>query len=191
MDFDSERFKKGDRRYTRRLVREHGPLVLFVCQSFATDYDHAQDLFQETWKRAWSQADTFHGGGSFKAWLHRIATNVCLSDRRSRRSLDRRRRDLDVEDVAPRGPWARLDPLAHTVRRDLQRTLQEAVALLPPREQDAVRLRLLEGLSSKEVAKVMGLREATVRSHLRRALRRLRTILEEQHVEVPRYRTTG
>ncbi len=54
-----------------------------VSRAYSNDLDHADDLFQEIWKRAFEKRGSFNSRGSFRAWLHRLATNVCIGDYRA------------------------------------------------------------------------------------------------------------
>lgn len=185
--FDAERFLSGDRAYVRDVLEEHSRMVLLVCESYARDWDHAQDLYQETWRTVCREARSFRGSGSFRAWLHRIASNVCRSDHRSTKTrnevLSRLGRELDT------AAWAPVDPLVATERRELHRALHRALPELSDGEREALMLRVLEGRTASEVAQMMGIAPATVRSHVRHALNRLRKMMEDPGHELSRYRT--
>lgn len=184
--FDAERFAAGDRQYVRVVVQEHEPMILFICRSFARDDDHTQDLAQETWKTACAKIGSFSGEGSFRSWLHRVCTNVCLSEMRSRKTRDERLRQHAEEFYAMH--WRDIDPLAETERRELQHSIHRALPKLSDGERDAVTLRIFEGRSAAEIAEIMGIAPATVRSHVRHAIQRLRTMVEDPDNDLSRYR---
>jgi RNA polymerase sigma-70 factor, ECF subfamily len=54
------------------------------CYRMLASYDEAEDAVQETFLRAWRGRETFDGSSLFRAWLYRIATNVCIDIRRMR-----------------------------------------------------------------------------------------------------------
>ena len=172
--FDAARFLSRDHDYCRSIVEEHASFVLGVCRLYARDRDHAEDLYQETWLKAYEKARTYRGTGSFRAWLGRLARNVCVSDYRSRtsaaRSLELYAGEHAIDDPASR----QHDPLEERERAALQRTILDAIDDLPRREGQALTLRLIDEKSPREVARIMRVSPATVRSHVRHAFARLR-----------------
>ena len=189
---DLKRFREGDDSHFAELVRTHGALVVAVTQSFARDPDHAEDLFQDVWRHAWVKRHSYDARGSFKAWLHRLATNVCRTEYRRRRT---RRRVLDklVRDIDPEARVSRpIDRLAWAERSEFELRLHRALAHLTEREHEALLLRVLEGRTAFEVANIMGIEKATVRSLIRHAVKRLRSIMEnpEDEDELSRSRST-
>src|ERR1700677_2232274 len=67
------------------LAERHQRELHVHCYRMLASFDEAQDAVQETFLRAWRGRDSFDGSGQFRAWLYRIATNVCLDLLRSRR----------------------------------------------------------------------------------------------------------
>ena len=176
--FDAARFVAGGD-YARRVVQENGPLVWTICKGYARDHDHLEDLYQETWLKVFATAGSFRATGTFRGWLSRLARSVCVSDYRARtaaaRSLDRYAGELAVSDAAGTDP----DPLDLTEKQFLHHAIREAIDDLPARERQALTLRLIDERSPAEVARLMRVRPATVRSHIRHALNRLRRRIED------------
>ena len=172
--FDAARFLSRDHDYCRRVVEEHASFVLGVCRLYARDHDHAEDLYQETWLKAYAKARTYRATGSFRAWLGRLARNVCVSDYRSARSAARGLERYAGEQATEEPAGQRRDPFEERERAALQRAILDAIDELPDREGQALTLRLIDEKGPREVARIMRVTPATVRSHIRHAFERLR-----------------
>ncbi len=126
------------------------------------------DLVQDVFVRAWSQLDSFRGESAFGTWLHRLAVNVVLQQRRA----DRRRRGriIGEADLPIGSPPAATRPVDPATRLDLE----DALAALPELLRDVFVLHDVEGYRHDEIAKLLGCPVGTSRSHLFRARRLLR-----------------
>jgi RNA polymerase sigma-70 factor (ECF subfamily) len=153
----------------------------FAC-ALSGDARDAEDLFQETWLRAVKAAreGPEPRGGEAKAWLFAIAANAhkdLLRKKRVRRlfllertrSMGDRAADADLGwDVPGR---SREDGAA---RSDVRLCLRRAVSRLPERERRVFVLKDIEGFKHEEIGEVLGIPEATVRTLLHRAVKKLR-----------------
>src|SRR5215203_7287030 len=73
----------GDRHACERLYRQHVSRVFSLCARMAGDRQRAEELTQDVFVRAWEKLHLFRGESSFGTWLHRLAVNVVLNDRKS------------------------------------------------------------------------------------------------------------
>ena len=120
----------------------------------------AEDVLQEAFTRALVSASTYRGEGSLRSWLYAITRHVLLERYRDR--LDPRS-FIDVVDLGP-GP-ASLAP-----RGEQQRRLIWALERLPDEQAIILELHRADGLSHNEISKILGIRAATSRKRLQRAL---------------------
>lgn len=141
--------------------------------------DFAEDLVQETFLRAYRSWGAFKGRSQPMTWLYAIASRACQRLERRRagepRKLDPLDRLLEFGHGAKAGePSTDVSPLDQAIRSQEAAHLRHAIATLPARFRLPLVLKEFEGLSIREIADVLGLREATVKTRLHRARLALR-----------------
>ena len=159
-----ERARRGDEEAFACLVERHERMVLRTGLRLLGRLDLAQDAAQEAFLRLHRHLARFDASRELGPWLYRIVVNVC-------RDLSRRQRWprlLGLEEAqevrSPDNDEAALQEAV--VRSEQRRLVQAALRALSPREREAIVLRDLEGLSTSEVARVLGSSEGTVRSQI-------------------------
>lgn len=161
------------------------------CYRMLGSLHEADDLVQETFLRAWRSFDSFEGG-SFRAWLYRIATNACLNALASRKSAQRLLPDQLGPASAPMPPGAPATDVAwlepfpdsdltgiaddaptpearYTSREAVQLAFVAAIQQLPPRQRAALLLCDVLGWAATEAATLIGGSTASINSALQRA----------------------
>jgi RNA polymerase sigma-70 factor (TIGR02960 family) len=149
------------------------------CYRMLASYDDAEDAVQETFLRAWRSRETFDGEHP-RAWLYRIATNVCV-DRA--RALQRRARsgtevgwltpypDTVLDDV----PAAADEPdEAYVARETIELAFLAALQVLPPRQRATLLAREVLGLPAADTARLLETSVAAANSALQRARETMR-----------------
>src|ERR687896_2255794 len=94
-DSDAALAAAGDRTAFERLYRRHVDRVYTLCARMAGDRTRAEELTQDVFVRAWEKLHLFRGESSFATWLHRLAVNVVLNERKTE---GRRRTRFEEED---------------------------------------------------------------------------------------------
>ncbi|MFP5374203.1 MAG: RNA polymerase sigma factor RpoE [Gammaproteobacteria bacterium] len=179
------RVQRGDAAAFDLLVRKYQHRVAGLISRYIADWSEVQDVAQETFVRAWRAIGNFRGDAQFYTWLHRIAVNTAKNHlvAQNRRPPTA---DIDAEDAAQFESGGRLrdhdTPEREFVRRQVERTVMQAVGGLPADLREAITLREVEGLSYEEIAARMGCPIGTVRSRIFRAReaidQQLRPVLE-------------
>lgn len=162
-----------DQHAFRQLVlRYQSPVRRWARRLCDGDEAAADDLAQEVFIRVYRSLHTYRGQARFSTWLYRIAFNLAASQKRLARE---RWTNVDLDDVADE-----VDALQGHSGSDpaeAKRDLDGALARLSRPQQWALRLSLEEELTQEEVAEVMGIPLGTVKTHLLRGKRALRTYL--------------
>jgi RNA polymerase sigma-70 factor (ECF subfamily) len=178
--------RQGDLSAFNTLVERYQTGAYNVCLRLMGAPAPAEDATQEAFISAYRSLDRFRGG-SFRAWLFRIAANACYDELRRRKarpatSLDRTgdedERPLEPPDTAP----SMEDRAANT---ELRRALEDALAQLPRDQRLAIVLCDVQGFGYAEIAETMDVSLGTVKSRISRARSRLRVILVEQRELLP------
>jgi RNA polymerase sigma-70 factor (ECF subfamily) len=130
----------------------------------------AEDCAQDTFERAYKSWSSWRPDAPVEAWLHRIAINVAVSDRR--RARIRQAGELVRRLGRPSPPP---DPTALAERSDLIRALRK----LPTKQAAALVLRHFHGYSNREIAASLGVPDQTVASRLTAARKQLQVALRD------------
>ncbi len=166
------------------LAERHRRELHVHCYRMLGNYEDAEEMVQETFLRAWRRQDTFKGEG-LRAWLYKIATNVCLD------AIRARKRRVPSANSFAEIPWLTpypdrlLDEVAPSeeqpdavvvTRESIELTFIALIQLLPPKQRAAVILRDVMDWSAKETADLLETSVAAANS----ALQRGRATLEER-----------
>jgi len=155
-----ERAKSGDLDAFDQLMRANEKQVLGTALRLLGNLEDAQDAAQETFLRMYKSLNRLRDIQEIKPWLYRVTVNVCNDMHRARRR--RGWEQLSGTDPASSAP----DPELAVTHQERGRLLEMALKTLPEREREAVVLRDMQGLSTREVAEAMGCAEVTVRSQI-------------------------
>lgn len=162
---------RGRAELLERLVRRHASPLLTFIEGMVGDRHRSEELFQEVFLSVWTKRHQYEFPRPFKPWLYAIAVNKCRAAFRSRPPAATPLSDQDAfaPDAAP--PDA-------AIAGETARLVSHAVTKLPPQQRAVVVLRVWQGLSYAQIARVVGCNEATARSHMHHGLAALRCHLE-------------
>lgn len=147
------------------ILDEYGNSILRLAYSYLHNMSDAEDILQDTLIQYLKVKPVLTNAAHEKAWLFKVAAN--LSKNKINYNHVRQADELD-------------ETLAAEEREDL-RFVWEAVRLLPDHYREVIHLFHYEGYSTAQIAKLLGRKEATVRSDLRRGRQQLKTILKEAY----------
>ncbi|HVZ48082.1 MAG TPA: RNA polymerase sigma factor [Gemmatimonadaceae bacterium] len=167
----------GDRHAFERIYRANVNRVFSVCARMVGDRERAEELTQDVFVRAWQKLAQFRGDSAFSTWLHRLAVNVVLNDRKSvKREDGRRESSIDDVDTIPsrrtRGPGGDTSPA-------LSIDLEKAIAGLPPGARKVFVLHDVHGYTHEEIGGMLGVTAGGCKAQLHRARMLLREALTQ------------
>ena len=178
----------GDQNEFSDLVEPYRHELQVHCYRMLGSLHEAEDMVQETFLRAWRRLETYAGRASLRAWLYRIATNVCLDalEKRPRRTLPVRSQPPAEPSALPAPPLTELiwlEPFPDDLLDDVEPTpearyaLHESITLafltalqlLPPRQRAVLIMRDVLDWDASEVAELLDMTVSAVNSALHRA----------------------
>jgi RNA polymerase sigma-70 factor (ECF subfamily) len=177
--------RKGDLDAFNALVQAYQRQVYNLCLRML-GAAAAEDAAQETFITAYRRLDSFRGG-NFRAWLLRIASNICCDEMRRHRSRPAASLDAALEAGSPADvPSDSAGPEEEALRSELGRHLQQGLAALPAEQRLAIILRDIHGLSYEELTEALRCSLGTVKSRIARGRARMREYLMARRELLPR-----
>jgi len=171
-----------DLRKLEDAVSRHLPALYRRAYRYVGDSHDAEDAVQDALLSACTHLDQFKGTAKITTWLTSIVTNSALTQLRRRRrhphiSVEERigsEQDYCISDTLAD---IRPDPEGEYIRSDSRRHLMQLVTELSPTLRKAIQLRDLDGLSTGETARILGVSEGTVKSQVSRARAKLKLLI--------------
>jgi RNA polymerase sigma-70 factor (ECF subfamily) len=164
------RAQAGDQTAFRDLYHQLAGRVYALCLRLTGDAGAAEERTQDVFVRAWDKLRSFRGESAFSSWLHRLAVNVVMNERRTTFRRERR--------VAPVATPEAFAAAGEEPMMGLNMDLEGAIAALPEGAREVFVLYDIEGYSHAEIADLTGIAEGTSKAQLFRARRLLREKLD-------------
>jgi RNA polymerase sigma-70 factor, ECF subfamily len=167
-----DRCRQGDETAFRELVDQYKGIVFALIARSIGDRARAEEVAQDVFLRVHKGLPYFRGESKLSTWIYRIAANVLAQEKRVPLTLS-------LDDPLAAGP----PPAVHDRAFGdvlLKDRLEKAIARLPLPYQILVNGHYLKGLQYEELAQALDMPMGTVKTHLHRAKRRLRLLLETE-----------
>ncbi len=176
--------QNGDQKAFGKLIKRYQDKVLFLAYDLVGNYSDAQDIAQNAFMRAMRGLSSFKAQSTFSTWLYRIVVNLTIDHKRaiSRRrtysfdehtSEDSDQSYVDLFDSDDKLP----DEIAEL--KDFDRQVKQIIESLPHNQKVAFVMRHYHDMDMTEIANVLNCKPGTVRSHLFRAIAKLRSSLKD------------
>jgi RNA polymerase sigma-70 factor, ECF subfamily len=172
------RLASGDDNAWAELYRRHYSGILRFCGNYAADLDESQDYAQDTFMKLKEQAKRFQLGAPLKPWLYKIARNVCLQQLRCKKEVQWSdsvfARTLSATVSGP-------SPATRLANLELDQATLTSLEKLSEEHRTVLLLKYVEALTREEIAEMLDIPEATVKSRLYYALQALRESLDAKY----------
>jgi RNA polymerase sigma-70 factor, ECF subfamily len=168
--------QRGHEAAFARLWRDANPSLLRYLRVIAPDV--ADDVAAETWLRVLRGLKGFRGDEqAWRAWVFTICRHLVIDERRRSKAPT-----LQLSEVPPARLATGRDPAEEAIEHFSTRSALAMVAALPPLQAEVILLRVVAGLETEAVAKLVGRSPGAVRVAAHRGLRRLAQIAAEAGV---------
>jgi RNA polymerase sigma-70 factor (ECF subfamily) len=171
------RAQSNDDRAFGELVGRYETKVYSLGMKMLRNPEDAEDVLQDTFLRAYRGLKSFQGNSTFSTWIYRITANSALMRLRKKQlptvsieDADEREAPINIADWAP-------GPVEQLLNRETREAMEDAIGALPAEFRQVFVLRDVEGMSNAEVAEVLDLSVAAVKSRLHRARLKVRNRL--------------
>jgi RNA polymerase sigma-70 factor (ECF subfamily) len=178
--------KQGDSTSFEHLVRLYGGYMLTISRRYLSNESDAQDAVQDAYLQAFKAIQHFEGRSSLRSWLHKIVTNSALMKIRgdSRNKIELLEDDPSLFDrhgkrIATTHEIS-LSTEETVIGKEKSASIRAHIDSLPTTSRHLLLLRDIEGYSTEETSKLLGISVAAVKTGLHRARQTLKTRLEHQ-----------
>jgi len=159
---------RGDARCQKALYDALSGKMFAVCLRYMGDRDSAQDVLQDGFVTFFSKLSTFTGDGSLEGWARKIFVNTAL--------MALRRHDILKQSEDVQSAWDIETDAPSAIQNISYDEIMKVVSELPPGFRTVFNMYAIEGYSHKEIARELGISEATSRSQFLRA----RAVLQQR-----------
>ena len=172
--------QSGNSEAFAHLVRAYEGRMLRTALRVLRDEQDAEDAVQQAFTAAWGNLSKFRGDSAFSTWLTRITINESLSIVRRRKQefveLDEKKHDRSESMESASAPTAPC-PEKQLLKSELHALVRESMKEVKPAYRKAMRLRILEDLSVDEISRRLSLPVNTVKVHLFRGRKAMKSYL--------------
>ena len=159
------------------LVMRHEDKMFRLARRMTATKEDSEDVVQEAFTRAFSSIRSFKGRSKFTTWLYRIVANLALMKKRDRMNM---MESLDAPIQTESGGMARevrsagADPLGLLIVKESSEIVARAMEDMRPSNRDVLVLRHFEGLTAKQIGRLLNMSPSAVKSRNHRARLRLK-----------------
>ncbi|MFC2155486.1 RNA polymerase sigma factor [Acidobacteriota bacterium] len=164
--------KEGNGPAFTEIIRLYQKGIFKVAYGFFRDRDDAMEIVQETFMRIYEKIDKFDNHSSFKNWIYRIASNLCIDFYRKFKSKKTQSQDINELDNVQSSDT--LAPEEHLDRQNFKENLEESLQTLSKRQKTIFVMKHFNALKYTEISDILNISVGTAKSLHHRAVRSLK-----------------
>ncbi|HLL82228.1 MAG TPA: sigma-70 family RNA polymerase sigma factor [Longimicrobium sp.] len=170
--------RRGDQSAFAALVRSVQRPVFGLCLRLLTSEAEASEIAQEVFLRAYQNLHKYDEERPFDLWVLAIARNLCLDVLRRRSKVQ----TSDVEEMKETLPSGEQSAEEGAIAREERRSLEQALATLPPEDREVLALYYVQKRTTKEIAQILSVAPGTIMARLFRAREKLRKQMKQEEL---------
>lgn len=150
------------------IMKKYSEPLYWQIRRMVNNHEDANDLLQNTFMKAWTNADSFRNDSKISTWLYRIATNETLDFlRKQKRSGD----EISMDEVASIAN--RLNADKYFDGDEIQTKLQTAITTLPPTQRTVFNMRYFDDMKYSDISKILGTSEGALKASYHLAVQKI------------------
>jgi RNA polymerase sigma-70 factor (ECF subfamily) len=179
-------FQKGKQSSFEELIQRYSNKVFSLASRLTRNTEDAEEVLQDVFVTVFRKIAGFEGKSSFSSWLYRVTVNAAFMKLRKRRqdpsvSLDEILTHVSIVPALKSHENSHVDSVS--IRHQMREALEQAISKLPDEYRPVFILRDIDGLTSREVGKILDLTVPAVKSRLHRSRLMLRRKLQKFYLE--------
>jgi len=161
----------GDQEAFCEVVKTYRNMVINICYSLLNDREQAEEAAQDVFLKIYKKAGKFKGKSKLSTWIYRIAVNCAVSTKRRYR-LDKTKEIIQqkvTEGSLILGIPRTEAPDSRMENEEIRKTVHKALDSLPEKQRTAIILHKMEGMTSQEIALILGISQTSAEARIHRA----------------------
>lgn len=171
--------QEGDSESFHKIVAMYDERIMILALQLTQNEQDAEDVYQETFIKAYKNIKKFRFESEIFTWMYRIAINTAYNFKRkqSRMQILEPRKDDDRDHIE----WLTTENPDDDRSREFNHAVRKSLQILPQQQRAVFILKHLQNLKIRDIANILDISEGTVKKYLFRAIEKLRLALKEYH----------